>query len=212
MALNYDIPESEVGPAAVPAIEIADAADKDRIVHLITLGFSADPVARWIWPGAKTYLEAMPKFVTAFAGRAFDRGTAWHTGGHRAAALWLPPGVESDADALGALLEQTLAPEIAEDAVSFFEQMDRFHPHDEPCWYLPMIAADPAHQGRGLGSALLKHALWQCDEEGMIAYLESSNPRNVSLYERHGFDVIGEIQAGSSPVMYPMIREVRRWL
>jgi hypothetical protein len=36
--------------------------------------------------------------------------------------------------------------------------------------------------------------------------LESSNPKNISLYLRHGFEVIGEIQVGSSPVVTPMIR------
>jgi hypothetical protein len=46
----------------------------------------------------------------------------------------------------------------------------------------------------------------RCDEEGMPAYLESSNPTNVPLYERHGFEVITEIQVADSPVVYPMLR------
>ena len=29
-----------------------------------------------------------------------------------------------------------------------------------------------------------------------MAYLESSNPRNIPLYERHGFEALGEIQVG----------------
>lgn len=33
----------------------------------------------------------------------------------------------------------------------------------------------------------------------MAAYLESSNPANVPLYEQHGFVVLGTIQVGSSP-------------
>ena len=58
----------------------------------------------------------------------------------------------------------------------------------------------------GLGSLILKEALQVIDEQGKIAYLESSNPKNISLYLRHGFEVIGEIQVGSSPVVTPMIR------
>lgn len=194
---------------ALPPIETAADADRHRIISLITLGFSADPLLRWIWPDAKTYLELMPKFVTAFGGRAFEHATAWYADDFRAAALWLPPGVEPDIETLAALIEATLAPEIAEEAASFFGQMANFHPHDRPCWYLPLIAADPASQGRGLGSALMKHTLGRCDQEGLPAYLESTNPRNVPLYERHGFEVMGEIQAGSSPVIHPMIREPR---
>jgi hypothetical protein len=41
------------------------------------------------------------------------------------------------------------------------------------------------------------------------AYLESSNPRNISLYERHGFEIIGLIQAGGSPTLTPMLRRPR---
>ena len=52
----------------------------------------------------------------------------------------------------------------------------------------------------------MKHALRRCDEEGIPAYLESSNPRNISLYEPLGFNIIGKIQCDSSPVMTPMLR------
>lgn len=52
-------------------------------------------------------------------------------------------------------------------------------------------------------------ALEQIDEEGLHAHLESSNPANLSLYKRHGFDVIREIRAGDSPAVKPMIRVPR---
>jgi hypothetical protein len=43
----------------------------------------------------------------------------------------------------------------------------------------------------------------------MAAYLESTNPRNVSLYQRHGFEALGTIQKGSSPPLIPMLRKAR---
>ena len=49
----------------------------------------------------------------------------------------------------------------------------------------------------------------RCDREGLLAYLESSNPRNISLYERHGFEAVGEIQIGAAPVVTPMVRQPR---
>jgi GNAT superfamily N-acetyltransferase len=69
---------------------------------------------------------------------------------------------------------------------------------------------DPAHQGKGLGGVLMRHATDICDRDGVLAYLESSNLRNVPLYERHGFEILGTIQAGSSPVITPMLRKPRR--
>jgi ribosomal protein S18 acetylase RimI-like enzyme len=89
------------------------------------------------------------------------------------------------------------------------EQMGRNHPA-EPHWYLPMIGVDPAHQRRGHGSTLLRQATEQLDREGLAAYLESSNPLNVPLYRRHGFEVTGLIRAaGDAPPMYPMVRRPR---
>ena len=169
------------------------------------LGFAADPMARWVWPDSSQYLRIMPQFVKAFGGRAFENGTAYITEGARAAALWLPPGVEPDEAAMGAVITEALRPEIAEDIGPILQGMAEHHPH-EPHWYLPLIAADPSWIGQGLGTLLMKHALRRCDEDGIAAYLESSNPRNISLYQRHGFRMIGQIQHGSSPTLTPMLR------
>jgi GNAT superfamily N-acetyltransferase len=62
-------------------------------------------------------------------------------------------------------------------------------------------------QGRGLGSALLRHVLATCDGDALPAYLEATNPRNRDLYARHGFDVVEVIQAGTSPPLWAMLRE-----
>jgi hypothetical protein len=43
------------------------------------------------------------------------------------------------------------------------------------------------------------YALNQCDHENSVAYLESSNPKNIPFYQRHGFELLGTIQVGTSP-------------
>jgi GNAT superfamily N-acetyltransferase len=86
--------------------------------------------------------------------------------------------------------------------------MDEWHPK-EPHWYLPILAVEPLAQGKGLGSALMRHALEVADDAGVPAYLESSNPRNIPLYLRHGFEVLGEIQIGAGPRVTPMFRHPR---
>jgi hypothetical protein len=55
----------------------------------------------------------------------------------------------------------------------------------------------------------MKHALEQCDCDHVPAYLESTNPKNVSLYQRHGFEILGTIQEGASPPLIPMLRKAR---
>ncbi len=191
--------------SAAMEVKSAGANVQASAVSTIVLGFAADPMTRWVWPDSSEYLRMMPRFVKAFGGRAFEHGTAYITEGVRGAALWLPPGVEPDEAAMGAVMEETLRPEIAEDVGAIMKGMAEHHPH-EPHWYLPLIAADPNWIGQGLGASLMKHALRRCDEEGIAAYLESTNPRNISLYERHGFRILGKIQSGTSPVMTPMLR------
>jgi ribosomal protein S18 acetylase RimI-like enzyme len=65
---------------------------------------------------------------------------------------------------------------------------------------------DPAQQGRGHGDALMWYALERFDREKLPTYLESTNPRNISLYRRHGFQDLGRIQVGTSPTLVPMLR------
>jgi ribosomal protein S18 acetylase RimI-like enzyme len=72
-----------------------------------------------------------------------------------------------------------------------------------------MIGVDPHAQGRGLGGALLRHAVARSDRDGVLAYLESSIPRNIPLYERHGFETMGQIQMGAAPLVTPMLRRPR---
>ena len=194
---------------SLPHIRIATEDDRGMVIDTMTLGFSSDPFVRWMLPGAQTYLAVCPGMTEAFGGGAIGAGSAYIADEGKAAALWMPPGVESDGDAIGELLGANVAEEIKGDAMAMFEEMGAYHPDDGPFWNLPMISADPAWLGQGLGGALMKHALRRVDEDGLPAYLESSNPRNISLYERHGFEVMGEIQHGSSPVVTPMLRPAR---
>jgi len=189
-------------------VRSASESDQQAVIGVITLAFSGDPMARWAFPDPATYLAAMPEVARAFGGNGFAHGTAHLVDGGLAAAMWLPPGVHPDSDRLAALTEEHVPEGRLGDMMQVFEQMEAYHPAD-PCWYLPLIGVDPACQGRGFGSALLRYALDRCDREGSPAYLESSNPRNVSLYQRHGFEIMGTIQVGTSPTIVPMLRQPR---
>lgn len=189
-------------------IKIAQASDATGAIATLTLAFSTDPMARWSLPNPEKYLATFPAIVKAFGGNAFEGGTAYLADGFAGAALWLPPGAKSDEESLKRLFDESTDNSIKADMQEIFEQMEKFHPAG-PHWYLPMIGIDPTQQGAGLGAALMTEALRVVDRDGSIAYLESSNPRNIPLYERHGFEVIGEIQSGSSPVLRPMLRKAR---
>ncbi len=189
-------------------IKPATASDEAGVIGVLTLAFSSDPMARWSPPDAHQYLTHFPVIAKAFGGNAFAQGTAYFADGYAGAALWLPPGFNPDEETMTDVVERTAPDAIKTEIFGVFEEMGKYHPI-EPHWYLPLIGVDPSKQGNGIGSALMKHALIRCDRDGSIAYLESSNPRNISLYKRHGFEVIDEIQVGGSPTLYPMLRKPR---
>lgn len=189
-------------------INTATRDDIDRCVAVIALAFSSDPAMRWMYPDSHQYVKYLPRFVRAFAGRAFEHGTA-HIAGHGAAtALWLPPGATPDDEALVALIEESVPPDERGPLFDTFERMAAFHP-DEPHWHLPLIGTDPSRQRKGDGSALLRHTLEICDAQRLPAYLEATSEASVPLYQRHGFEVLGRIQSEGAPPIFPMLRGPR---
>ena len=153
-------------------------------------------------------IKVVPLVTREFAGGSFEHGTAYVSADFCGTALWLPPGVHPNGEALEAAVRDTASPEHLDDVLATFEKMGQWHP-EEPHWHLPMIGVEPRAQGRGLGAELMRHAVARCDDEGALAYLESSNPRNISLYLRFGFEVMGEIRIGAAPVLTPMLRQPR---
>jgi predicted N-acetyltransferase YhbS len=77
----------------------------------------------------------------------------------------------------------------------------------EPLWHLDSAAVLPGWQGRGIGSALIEFGLEHTRESGTAIVLETGTPRNVPLYERHGFHVVEE---ADSPERGPHIWFMRR--
>jgi GNAT superfamily N-acetyltransferase len=187
-----------------PTVTLASSADRRQLVDIITRAFATDPPSRWMYPNDDQYWRFFPRFVEVFGGSAIEFGSA-DVVGDGAGALWLPPGAHVEDAPLVALIEESVDTHDRATAFSLFEQMASHHP-TEPHWYLPLIGVTPSLQGKGYGSILLEHAAARCDREGLPAYLESTSPRSVPLYRRHGFEVIAELRVGSAPPIFPMVR------
>ncbi len=104
------------------------------------------------------------------------------------------------------LFEQNIEKGVLRTYLSLFEKTSAYHP-SEGHWYLPLIGVDPAQYGKGIGGKLMAHSLAACDRDQKLAYLESTNRANLSLYERHGFRLLAELQIGQSPAKFAMLRE-----
>jgi GNAT superfamily N-acetyltransferase len=93
-------------------------------------------------------------------------------------------------------------------SLGVLSKVEKVHP-TEPHWYLNILGTAKEHQGKGIGSALLQPILTKCDEEGIPAYLESSKDSNIPFYNRHGFEVTGEVAVKNGPTVWPMWRDPR---
>ncbi|MEX0873915.1 MAG: GNAT family N-acetyltransferase [Actinomycetota bacterium] len=191
------------------AIRCAKNGEFDSVVGSIVLAFAKDPVIRWFFPDPHRFLEAFPAVVRAVAKPAFESGTAHRLDSLLAAALWLPPGVDADGSSIRAAFEEHIQAGHLTEVLDFIREKNTYHPGDEPLWYLHMIGVDPRFQGSGYGSALLRYALERVDDAHLAAYLESTNPANLPLYMRYGFELLATVEVGSSPPIFPMLRPPR---
>lgn len=193
---------------SAPSATCASLSDYDRSIAALVAAFISDPFIRWMFPDAKQYLQYFPQVLKYFAGRAFEHGSAYRSEDFKAAALWLPPGVGPDEEALGAVMQEGVTTELQGEVFAVLEQVGASHPPFAH-WYLPAIGVEPMLQGKGYGTALLARGVEVCDGAHVAAYLEATNPANIPLYRRFGFEAVGEIQAGSSPPITPMLRAAR---
>jgi hypothetical protein len=51
--------------------------------------------------------------------------------------------------------------------------------------------------------------LQRCDEEGVVAYLETQKEENVAYYARHAFELIDKIEVAGVPPVWTLSRQPR---
>lgn len=175
--------------------------------------FTDDPVWAWLVPtDAPRRDERLRTFFTSMARSYLRRDKhAYLAGDAAGAALWSAPGswnlpvrevVRESLPALRAFgrnLPRALRTQL---------EVERKHPKEPTHWYLGYLGVAPGHQGQGIGTALLREVLERADADRVPAFLESSNERNLTLYERSGFRVVESYAAlGKGPTIWRMWRE-----
>jgi len=175
-------------------------------------------VLSWVFQDATRRLEQL---LFAFTGMVHDmlpeRGVV-HLAGQACAAFWRDPTFEHGRtaadrvkDAVGDAPEEQPMPFSSDELERLGilgAVMMANHPHEEH-WYLNVVSTVPERQGQGLGTAVLQPILDRCDADGTRAYLESTNPRNLTLYRRNGFVAAGEILLEGGPSLTQMWRDPR---
>lgn len=197
--------------SAGSAVRRATAADRAELARHLAAAFADDPVFKFLFPPAMSRREArLQGMFRLEAARSEKRGGTWVAEG-AGASVWFPPGQwrsttwEDLRDAPRWIRLLGRQSGLAQKVRSYMEAHHRLLPDH---WYLLYIGIEPDRQGQGLGGALLRPVLEECDRTGTPAYLEASCERNRSLYERHGFverEALPLPEGG--PTIFPMWRE-----
>jgi GNAT superfamily N-acetyltransferase len=177
--------------------------DRAAVTRIICRAFHEDPTWSWAFPDPDRRQEQYAVFWEFLIVGAMRYPWVFMTAGGESASVWIPPGGTEIADEaegeVEPLLEDLVGPRAGE-VLELLARFDAAQPRHEPHYYLSLLGTDPAHAGRGLGMTLLAENLARIDQEGLPAYLESSNPANNHRYERHGFARIGEFYPPGSDI------------
>ena len=193
-----------------PVIRDGVPDDLDTLVDTLSDSFSEDPIFNWVFPQAALY----PFFFRLVVSELYlPRGMIHVDDAGRAAALWLPPEERYELPPRLSLINFGFRL-VRAGGLHRLRRLRRQgavyakHLPREPHYYLQFLGCRYDHQGQGIGSALLLEGLRVCDKRDMPVYLESSNERNLPLYERHGFEVRDTAQVGNTgPTVWFMWRE-----
>ncbi|HEY7147743.1 MAG TPA: GNAT family N-acetyltransferase [Streptosporangiaceae bacterium] len=199
------------GSQAVRAARRDEAA---LLGEVLAEAFAEDPVFAWlIPPHLRGRDDRLRTFFTSMSRAYLRRGKPCYlTGDASAAALWATPGAW--AMPLSQVILEAVPSGLAfrhrlPRALRTQLQVERLHAgQSPPHWYLGYLGTRRDRQGQGLGTQMLREVLAGLDTGGVPAYLESSNERNLPLYQRNGFRVVGELRAlGHGPAIWRMWRE-----
>jgi ribosomal protein S18 acetylase RimI-like enzyme len=194
------------------AIRQARSAELAAVTQIFAVGFSQDPVwGEWTFPDLADRVSLLQEFWRPYVVAAAKYDGVIVTENLSAVALWVPPDTADLDEEDEAEVEQML-PRVCGSRASLleagWEAFGRSRPESSH-WYLSLLATDPASRGRGAGMGLVARHLERVDADGLPAYLESTNTRNVDRYERAGFRLDGYFDLPEGPRVDRMWRDGR---
>jgi GNAT superfamily N-acetyltransferase len=193
-------------------VRIANQADARPLAASLARAFVDDPVMSFLIPPEASRRHRVAQyFEVALTNQHLPHGGCYTDTDRAGGALWDPPNQWKlrFAQMVRGAPQMVAAFRLnVPRALRVVSAIERQHPRT-PHWYLAVLGTDPIHQGKGIGSALLKPILDRCDRDGIGAYLESSKQSNIAFYNRHRFEVTGEIAFPGGPTVWPMWRDPR---
>lgn len=186
--------------AGVPnSLRDARPADLPAAAHTLATAFDDYSWTRWSIP-EDHHAERLEELQSIYLEHALSSGIVLVSEHLDGVAALLRPHSPAPADAAQARIADLLG-----DRLDVFLAAE-LPPRPTEAWELATLGVRPSARGRGLGSALLAEGLRRVDAAGGSCTLETSDPRNVELYSRHGFSVTATTRIPDGPVVHSMLR------
>ena len=186
----------------------------DAANDTLVAAFMDDSLIGWVFPDPATRARRLRRLNRVPLEYGLRYGYVRQSDKGRCVAIWIPPGVPMSpgrmvrCGMLAVPLRTGLRPLARFGGANGV--MDKIHKRhmSGPHWELLIVGVDPALQGRGRGSALVRDGLARADESGLPCYLNTNTPANVPFYERLGFSVLEEATLGKDgPAAWAMRRD-----
>ena len=186
----------DVQPTEVTALDASEIACAGEVLGR---AFLTDPlwVATIRAPDRRP--ESLARMFTALTRATIAaRGVAEKTPLLEGAALWLPPARDIGLWAMvrsGLAMPRFVMSLTKQDRKQMMVVLSQLGQRrktlmPEPHWYVSAVGVDPQHQGKGLGSTLMRHGITRADRGEMPIYVETEVQENVDFYQQLGFEVI----------------------
>jgi len=181
-------------------VETLEPRRSAEAAQVLARAFQQDPVWVYLFPDpvfrttVLTWLNE--RWVRIFA----QRGQAYMAGAGKGVALWFPPERPPEISlwnqlraGLGWMPFRFGFRWVPRALRADYDVLQRQRQEiREPHWVLNTLGVDPAHQGRGVGAALLNHIFIQADRTRHPCHVITHNERNIAFYEHHGFQLIAK--------------------
>ena len=189
--------------------------DLDRLAEVAADAYQGYPLHEWFTNGKYDMKTSKLLMLVTLKTMTKDAVICADSEELNGFAVWLPQGFTGN-KALPFLLNGGLGL-FLHAGIGFFLRLLAYENYsmglkkeftDHFDWYLFNLSIKKEAQGKGIASKLMRPMLQFCDDEKMVAYLETNKECNVGLYKHYGFDLMKEEFIPKTPVThYAMVRQ-----
>lgn len=183
-----------------------------QVANILAESFIDDPSFSFIFGDIHQKVGVLNAFFEMFVADAMQRGKIVIAPDEQGACIWYQAEVEifneqfeEIVSKIINILSELAGKESGKRFESLIEKVGKSEPTQRHCEVF-FIGLKPSARGKGIGKSLIKPVLDYADTNQVDCYLVSSSPRNISFYERHGFQKYCPIEISSSYSMTGMWR------